>query len=279
MLFRSEESFSVFPRVAGLMMGPNHFGVLSAVAIALGAVLFKKGELSKTEVLIGTFLLLVGISLSGSRNAWLNTAIALGLCWPFGAVNFKRLVATAAVWTILMFSFSVPTHQLGVEKNPYVPLSKHYKHILGGVGGTEDEIEETENKIIEKMMPPSKATELRRGLWREGIKLWYKNPVTGVGLRGSCVNWEQKTGIKGRNLHNLEFNLLVELGIGGIFISLLLLTIFLKNLRWTEPLVTIPIAIFFTGQVVDCFIHDITFLTVYGFIFAVIKTSYDKSQV
>lgn len=266
MLFRSEESLEVFPRVAGLMMWPNQLGVLSALAVATGLILLKKGRLGRTEVLIGTLLLLLEVSLSGSRNAWLNTAIAFLLCWPFGAVKFRKLVAAAAVWTIFMFSFAVPTHQLGIEKNPYIPFSRHFK------------VNKKDNDKLSGMADPTGGARQRKELWQEGIELWYQNSGTGVGLRGSCANWEQKTGRKGRNLHNLELNLLVELGIGGIFLSFLLLIIFLKNLRWTEPLVTIPIAVFFTGQVVDCFIHDITFLAIYGFIFAAIKTNYVKDR-
>ncbi len=269
MLFRSEASLEVFPRVAGLMMWPNQFGVLSALAIALGAILFKKGSLRRTELIICTFFLLLAISLSGSRNAWLNTAIAFLLCWPFKAMDFKRLVAAAAVWTILMFGFAVPTHQLGVEKNPYVPLSKHIIHIFGG----------EEDKTIEQMPTPSRAAGIRKVRWAEGLRLWYDNPLTGAGRRGYSVNWERKHDLKNMNVDNLFLHIPVELGLGGSLLGLLTFLVYIRRIKWSEPLVTVPVVIFFTGQIVDCFIHDITFLVVYGFVLAAIKTNYDKSEV
>ncbi|MHA1253772.1 MAG: O-antigen ligase family protein, partial [Candidatus Helarchaeota archaeon] len=251
MIFRSEASLDFYPRVSGFMMWPNQFAVLLDVAIIISFILRKYSKIGKKEFFINTIFMLTAISLSGSRNAWLSLSFGFLLAWLFKIVNIKKLLTIGAVWTLIMLSFPVPAIRLGIKNCHFIPLS----NII---------ITFRPDSSLSRQLISQKKTAM-------AIELWSEHPVTGIGWRGFSFIFEKKYKIPFQNIDNLALTILSELGIGGMILSLFLFYFLIRGTKWSIPLISIPLLLFLISQILDCFIHDITFMSIYLFFLACLR--------
>jgi len=270
MFFRSEASLDVYPRVSGFMMCPNQFAVLLDVAIIISFILRKYSKIGKKEFFINTIFMLTSISLSGSRNAWLSLAFGFLLAWSFKVVNIRKLLLIGMVWTLIMLSFPVPAIRLGIKNCHFIPLSNIIITFRPDSFLARQLI--SQKKTASQHLPSlvgGHTEKLQR--WKMAIELWSEHPVTGIGWRGFSFIFEKKYKIPFQNIDNLALTILSELGIGGMILSLFLFYFLIRGTKWSLPLISIPLLLFLFSQILDCFIHDITFMSIYFFFLACLR--------
>jgi len=270
MIFRSEASLDVYPRVSGFMMCPNQFAILLVITLIIGLILRKGNKIKKKEFIVNTMLMLIAISLSGSRNSWLTLVFGFLLAWLFKIVNIKKLLTIGAVWTLIMLSFPVPAIRLGIKNCHFIPLSNIIITFRPDSSLSTQLI--SQKKTASHHLPSlvgGHTEKLRR--WKMAIELWSEHPVTGIGWRGFSFIFEKKYKIPFQNIDNLALTILSELGIGGMILSLFLFYFLIRGTKWSIPLISIPLLLFLISQILDCFIHDITFMSIYLFFLACLR--------
>lgn len=119
--------------------------------------------------------------------------------------------------------------------------------------------------------PMYKSSLPRFLLWKAAFEEFLNKPFTGVGLHVFMSHIvPQRLGMAGNeyHAHNLFLNTLVEFGLAGFILAIVMLHYILKASRRDARLVHIVVILLIAGQMVDCFIYDVTFTTVALFFFA-----------
>lgn len=238
---------SVFPRVASLLVWPNQLGVLTAIAIALGAALWRAGWLAGRAFAIALPALIVALALTGSRNGWfvcasLLTALA---CWRL--LSPLHATAIGAALVVALISFPVSTAQLGLERGEYLPLASWF----------------TEAPTpLQSMTTPRQTLTPRLALWKAALGEIRQHPVSGVGLEVFATRIGPAiVGQHWINTHNLVLNIGAELGLVGLALFALWLIVFARAGDRRDPATVLPLLGLGLGQLFDCFTYDYMIMT------------------
>lgn len=256
-IFNPINTSGSYPRISSLLSGPNQFGVLLVQTLLLGLVLNKLQILSNKAVIYCTLLMILLISLSGSRNAYLVFILGVVAAWRFRVISSRILLLLLFTWALTLISLPVPAQRLGIEKISLNPLtwlnqSASSKKINpNGIGN-----------ILEK------SSKQRFARFEEGLKLWKKSPLTGAGIQANAYLWQNKYNTVSSNAHNLLITIISEQGLVGLFLSVLFSYYLFRHLSLSNSLITLPLFIFFTSQIIDCFLHDFTFMIINFFFLA-----------
>jgi O-antigen ligase len=235
------------PRVASLMIWPNQFAVLIAIAVTWGAALLHRRRIAAFGYYAATPFLLLALALSGSRSGWVVLGTVSTVLTLAHVMTVKQAAAIAAVFALALTTFRVPTAQLGLTGVGGLPLESAF--------GTGD------GKPPPGTAPPRVSVAARFELWRAAIEQLERRPVSGIGLEvfanriGPRVT--QQYWI---NTHNLLLNIAVELGLVGAALFVVFAGVLLFSGDPREWTATIPLLGAGIGQVFDCFTYDHAFM-------------------
>lgn len=246
--FRTEGSLSIYPRVASLLGWPNQFGVLMAVGVVLTELLQRRGLVERWAGFFCTGIFLTQVAQSGSRNAWLTLLGALFWMAVRRMLPVRRAAALGAIFTAIVLILPVSARQTGLwdftwspdrfETEPWTPSLSH----------------------------PSLSLSLRTQLWSEAVVEIRNHPVKGLGLEVFEIDVGPRVmGRRGFNAHNLALNITAELGFVGLALAL---AVGWRLFRFRSPDTAVAEAVLVTmlgGQVIDCFVHDATFMSLFYF--------------
>jgi O-Antigen ligase len=239
----------VYPRVASLLLWPNQLGVLMAIAVALGAALHREGRLATWADNATQAVFLLALALSGSRNGWCTFAALLVVSAATRVMSVRRAVVLGLGFFLLVLSFPVPRAQLGLRGLP-VPQAAVARPDLSHTN------------------TPAQTLAPRLALWRAAIAEIGRHPLSGLGPEVFATTIGPRiTGQTGINTHDLPLNLATDLGLVGLLLATVWLTLLLRAgdlRRWTTSLPLLGLSL---GQLVDCFTYDYTFI-VFGLFFA-----------
>jgi len=239
----------LYPRVASLLLWPNQFGVLMAIAVAFGAALRREGRLATWADNATQLVFLLALALSGSRNGWGTFAALLVASAAMRVMSVRRAVGLGLSLLLLVLSFPVPRAQLGLRELP-LPQATLAPPDLSHTN------------------TPAQTLAPRLVLWRAAIVEIRRHPVSGLGPEVFATTIGPRiTGQVGINTHNLPLNLATDLGLVGLLLAGVWLTLLLgvgDLRRWTTSLPLLGLGL---GQIVDCFTYDYTFIVV-GLFFA-----------
>jgi O-antigen ligase len=239
----------VYPRVASLLLWPNQFGVLMAIGVAFGAALRCEGRLATWADDAAQLVFLLALALSGSRNGWGTFAALLLASAAMRVMSVRRAVALGLSLFLLVLSFPVPRAQLGLRGLP-LPQATLAPPDLSHTN------------------TPAQTLTPRLMLWRAATDEIWRHPVSGLGPEVFATTVGPRiTGQVGINTHDLLLNLATDLGLVGLLLATVWLTLLLRAgdlQRWTTSLPLLGLGL---GQIVDCFTYDYTFV-VFGLFFA-----------
>jgi O-antigen ligase len=246
--FRSEGSLSIYPRVASLLGWPNQFGLLMAVGVVLTELLRRRGFIERRVGLVCTAIFLTQVAQSGSRNAWLALFGALGWMAVRRMLPVKRAAAVGAVFVAIVLILPVSARQTGLWDLSWFP----------------DRFEE--QPWTPSLSPPGLSLSLRSQLWREAAVEIRNHPISGLGVEVFEIEIGPRVmGRRGFNAHNLVLNTTAELGFVGLALAVL---VGVRLYRSRSPDTAVAEAVLVTmlgGQILDCFVHDATFMSVFYF--------------
>lgn len=266
--FRGSESLWVYPRIASLMTWPNQFGVLLTISITLALILYKEKYISKVEIIFSVSCMIVLLSLTGSRNAWLMFAISMLALRILKITSVRGNILLVGIFIVSLFTFFVPVNQLGIYNHPVFPFTMHLKTLTKDTAFSSFSYSAKSERIKNKFKSQEQNPRERLTRWKRAFELWLDYPLTGIGFRAYSILWEQDYAEAHQNPDNLFITVLVENGIIGVFLGFLFCFLLFLNYDWSKLIVTIPIIIFFISQILDYFIHDITFMVIFFYIFA-----------
>jgi len=264
-LFRSDQSLTIYPRVASVLPWPNQYGVLMGV----GALLIQRrrieGGLGRATSWFATLLLLTQVAQSGSRNAWL--VLVLGLAWAAGRgiLGLGRSLVVGVLFLAVVLVLPVSSRQTGLWDEPLVESTSFILR--------ENEAHST------SLSPPGLSLSLRRQLWQEGWEELSKHPITGIGLDAF-----PRTGgvaVMGRqsfNTHNLALNIAVELGLVGLVLALVVAARLVRRRNPNSRLAEMALVMMLGAQVLDCFVYDAAYMTLGCFFAAALVTPSEEIQ-
>jgi O-antigen ligase len=242
---------ATYPRVASFFLWPNQFGVLMAVAVALGATLQQAGVIRPRSFHAPLGLLLLALALSGSRNGWFVLATLLAVLGIVRVVTVRRLTVIAAAFALIVLIAPVSRVQLGLPATPPVPL-------LSAFWGSRD---------LSRLVDPTQTLAPRLQLWRAALAEIGRRPLTGLGPEvfpvtvGAVV-----TGQNGINTHNVFLNAATELGLIGFALFAGWLWVLIRCGDPREWTASVPLLGIGVGQLFDCFTYDYAFM-VFSFFF------------
>lgn len=233
-------------RVASLLVWPNQLGVLSAVALALGAAAWRARWLAPWWFATSLPILLAASALSGSRNGWFVLGAALVLLVWMRVLRPLQSAAIGVLFLLALVTFPISTAQLGLRDVRYLPLSRAIAAPPALDGTTTP---------VETMIP-------RLALWKAAVREIRQHPLSGIGLevfansRGPAI-----TGQHWINTHNLALNVAVELGLVGLALCAAWLVALYRSGDPSDATTALPLLALGLGQLFDCFIYDYTFMT------------------
>ncbi|MDZ8183633.1 MAG: O-antigen ligase family protein [Nostoc sp. ChiSLP02] len=252
---------SFYPQIGSIMQNPNQFGVIMGIGLCLSLILEKRKKISEIELYISEFLFLVSLALSASRNAWLIFIFGIILLFLYKIVNLKQIIFLLSAWFLCIVTIPVSTYRIGLGDSKIFPLINLFLPNPSAI-----------------VLPSPVGTALSRfALWHAAIAETIKRPLTGIGIGVFAEHIGVKVfGAKGFHAHNIFLNVLVELGITGLFIFTSFLVTIASKVKHTNPITTIPIMMFLASQIPDFFAEDYTFTTIeFYFLAAAINSRKD----
>jgi O-antigen ligase len=238
---------SFHPQIGSIMQNPNQFGVIVAIGLCLSIILEKQKTISKAELYISEFIFIISLALSASRNAWLVFIVGMFLLLIYKIISFRKMILIISLWILCIVSIPVSTYRAGLGDSQIFPLLNLF----------------LADPIETKLPSPVGSALSRFALWQAAISEIIKRPIAGLGIGVFPDHIGVKVfGFKGFHAHNIFLNVLVELGIPGLFIF----TSFLVRLGYlaksANPIIVIPITMFLASQMFDFFVEDYTFTTI-----------------
>lgn len=226
--------FSVFP--------DSHTFPMYLLMILPFYFYWQNKNLFKLKTLVGLFLFLITILLSGTRGIWVAVIFPLGfLCWRLfleGKFRLLRLNIMFFVVFILAIGgafiiYSIPQFLSFNEGFKSEVLSERISSVVS--------FEETSNKG-------------RLYIWRKTLDSIKIHPIYGVGISNfPVILQEHISTIKaGASAHNLYLNMMAEVGIVGGFLFLIIIfeiwrriyQLYLKTSSWSLKVLTYFLAFF-----------------------------------
>lgn len=247
------------PRVVSLMIWPNQFAVLMAIAIGWGATLLNRRKISPLSFYAATPFLGFTLALSGSRSGWLVFIVLFAVLALARVVSLRQAAAASAVFALALITFSIPRAQLGLTGVATLPIEGLITMHSVEPGGTDPS---TEARPPRGTGPPRETLLKRVQLWRAAIVEIERHPVSGIGLEvfanhiGPRIVPEYWI-----NTHNLFLNVAVELGLVGAGLAAAFVYVLLRTGNRRDWTTTIPLLGVVVGQLFDCFTYDHTFMT------------------
>jgi O-antigen ligase len=239
-LLRPYETY--MPRVASLMQNPNPFGSLMSLGVIYSILLRKDGTLYRSEFIIGTILFTLFAFLSGSRNAVIVLLMGLIILAAYREIKFTKEILK---WLIFIS---------GVIYLYYIYLGDHANYILHHyLHG------ESSYRIL---------------IWKRALYEIAHNPIFGIGIE--VFSKHIGTQVLGQDIyhtHNIVLNILVELGVVGLILSLLFIFNLFKGINYSDPRITMPILMIFAAQIFDYYLHDVTYAAIVFYFMAVAANS------
>jgi O-antigen ligase len=238
LVFRSEHSLSIQPRVASFLSWPNQFGLIMAAGVFFNEWLGARGIVNRWAGAFVRVLLVTQLAQSGSRNAYLVFAGTLAWSFVTRSLDRRRALAAAAAFAIAVVVLPVASLQAGLGR-VWVPR--------------------LEPKLKGQTWELSNRAEtfsLRSKIWREAAAEIAQNPLTGIGPDVFQVAVGPRVMHReGYNAHNLLLQITVETGVIGL--ALFLLSVTALVYRRTPQSVAAPsLVVMASGQFLDCFVHD-----------------------
>lgn len=245
-LLRSESSLSITPRVASLMPWPNQYGVAMVFAMVLLEGLVRANWGRVTPWLLRV-LVLSQVAQSGSRNAWLVFAAALVGLVVARTVPPRRAAIVALLFVAIGVTLPVPARQAGIRTGSWLEPANSLIHEPQGWSPA--------------LSPAHQSASLRSKLWRQAADVIRDRPVMGVGPAVfQATRGVEVMGRPGFNTHNLVLEILVSGGVGALVLSVLAAGLVVVGVPPPRLPSAMPLVVVLGGQILDCFLHDPTFV-------------------
>jgi O-antigen ligase len=239
---------AIHPRVASLFVWPNQFGVLMAIAVALGATLQHGGYLRPVYFRAPLVLFLVALALSGSRDGWFVLATLLVVLAAVRVITIGQLVRISGAFALVLLTFPVSTAQLGLREVSRLPRPG-FLEVEGG-------------HDLSYTTSPAQTLTPRLQLWRAALGEIRRHPLTGIGLEVfSNTIGPSLTGQYGINTHDLLLNVTTELGLIGLALFVFWLWVLFRSGDPRDWTTSVPLLGIGLGQIFDCFTYDYAFMT------------------
>ncbi len=237
-VFRTEDSLSIQPRVAGFLGWPNQFGLIMAGGLFLNEALGAAGIINRWAIRIARVALITQVAQTGSRNAYLTFMIVLVAGTAMRSTHWKRALAVALIFSAAVVLLPVAALQAGLGK-VYVP-----------------QLEPALKGRTWELSPRGQTLSLRSKLWRQAAAEISFDPWTGIGPNV----FQESVGPRvmkhtGFNAHNLLLQIAVETGLIGLVLALAWAVVLVSR-RTPHSAVLLPLAVLAVGQFLDCFVHD-----------------------
>ncbi|MBD2728423.1 O-antigen ligase family protein [Nostoc sp. FACHB-892] len=252
---------SYYPQIGSIMQNPNQFGVIVSIGLCLSLILEKQKKISKFELYISEFIFLIPLALSGSRNGWLIFILGMVLLLIYKIISIRKMIFLLSLWFLCIISIPVSTYRIGLVNSKIFPLINLFS-----------------TNPSEIRLPSPLGTALSRfSLWQAAIIEIIKRPITGIGIGAFAEHIGlQVFKLKGYHAHNIFLNVLVEQGIIGLLLFTNFLVRIASKVKYANPVVLIPIAMFLASQMPDVFVEDYTFTTIeFYFLAAAINSRKD----
>lgn len=247
-VFRTESSLTITPRVASLLGWPNQFGVLMAVGVVLTELLHLRGLIERRFAWFCTAVFLTQVAQSGSRNSWITLLGALVWMTVRRMVPAKRAASLGIIFIAIVLILPVSARQTGLWDYSWSPSR------FG------------EQPWTPSLSKPSLSLSLRTKLWREAAGEIRNHPVSGLGLEVFEIEIGPRVmGHRGFNAHNLVLNTTAELGLVGLALALLVGVQLYRSRSPDSAVGEVALITMLGGQMLDCFVHDATFMSLFYF--------------
>ena len=247
-LFRTDGSLSITPRVASLLGWPNQFGVLMAVGIVLTELLGRRGFFGPRLGWLCIAVFLTQAAQSGSRNSWLTLLGALVWMAARRMVPARRAAGVGALFIVIVLMLPVSARQTGLWDHSWSPARFD------------------DQPWTPSLSSPGLSLSLRTQLWREAVLEIRDHPVAGLGLEVYEIEVGPRVmGRRGFNAHNLALNVAAELGLVGLALAFVVGVQFVRSRSPDTDLAEAALVTMLGGQILDCFVHDATFMSLLYF--------------
>lgn len=251
-----EISISVYPRISSLLQHPNPFGVLMSSGAILSLVLYKYKFISKSELYVSEGIFIVTSALAASRNELVIFSLGLFLLLILKYINLRTYILVNSLKAIAIFISPLSSSRIVLA----------IRYFLQSITGLKYRSDTSIHKQVASKATHSTdiAIHGRLELWDAAIHEIVKRPITGIGagVFSEHIGSQVFPGRLGYHTHNLFLNFLVELGIPGLLLLLVLIYDLTKKTKFNNLLVTIPLILFLTSQLVDFFIDNVIFTTI-----------------
>ncbi len=239
-LLRSPDSLAVYPRISSLMQGPNQYSTLLSIGILVGIISYHNLWVSRLEFGLSTLFLLAASFLAGSWNGWLMLGIGIFLTLLYRIITIRSITCIVGV---LVFA-GIMSHLLANQ------FSRTQMRLI-----PDATTQAFENVIHERLG-------IRLLMWNAAITAMKTRPLTGVGIQvfGKQIG-KQVVGSEHYHAHNLFLNVGAEIGLPGLLLFLLFLYAVFRHADFTRPIIAIPMIMLAASQVLDYYMHDLTFAT------------------
>ncbi|MFN7987402.1 MAG: O-antigen ligase family protein [Thermoanaerobaculia bacterium] len=241
-LFRDDRSLSILPRISSILPWPNPYGVLMVAGVALSEGMAAARLVAPRPALLASLLFLAQVAQSGSRNAWGVAALVLAVTAVRALARRapRRSVALAAFFAAGLVLLPVAAYQLRIERASPVARALLPEMYVGS----------------SSLADPMLSLSLRGKIWRQAAVCVSYRPILGLGP-GVFTRYVTPglMGREGFNTHSLPLNLLVDLGLPGLALGLLVLASLRPSLWLARPAGG-ALAALLAGQLVDCFLYE-----------------------
>ncbi|MFN6484678.1 MULTISPECIES: O-antigen ligase family protein [unclassified Nostoc] len=263
---------SFYPEIGSIMQNPNQFGVIVAIGLCLSLILEKQNKISKLELYINELIFTISLALSASGSGWVILIMGIFLLFIYKIISFIKMAYIIGLLFLCIVTIPVSTERVGLTNSKIFPLINIF---LGNSNLENSNLENSHQKAI----PSIVRTGLSRfGMWQAAINETIKRPFTGIGIGVFPEQVGIKVwGHKGYHAHNIFLNVLAEQGIPGLLLFTNFLAKIAFQVKYANPLITVPIIMFLASQIVDVFTEDYTFTTIeFYFLAAAINSQKDS---
>ncbi|MDK3157406.1 O-antigen ligase family protein [Kamptonema cortianum] len=248
---------NAYPRISAIVQGANQLGVLMAIGAVFAIILYRKHLIGKAEMCL-TVPIFIGLNtLSASRNGWLIFILGLVLLWLYKLIRLKGFLILISLWSFFLVFFPVSSARIIAPNHPVFPLlytispsvEIHHKSLV------------SPPKKERKPDIAATSDQARVVLWKDALQAFSQKPLTGIGVGvfAEHIGWKH-TERSGFHAHNIFLSVLVELGIPGLLLSIVLLFNLIPFSVLKQELIGIPLILIFASQQFDFFINDSTFV-------------------
>jgi hypothetical protein len=237
---------SSMPRVSSLMQNPNPFGSLMSLGVIISVLLRKNETINRAEFVISIILFTIGVFLSGSRNAVFVLLTGLIILFAYREISVKINIIKWIVSLVSGCLFLLIIIYI-ISEDQFRHITQHYFYGEGS------------DRLL---------------LFKRALHEITLRPITGIGIE--VFSKHIGTQLLGRDVyhtHNIMLNILVELGVVGLFLSLLFAYNLLKGLNYKDPRIIIPIITIFASQMFDYYFHDVTYAAISFYFIALAANS------